>query len=352
MKNHRESRQQAAELILHLKSLGVELWIDDGRLRYRAPQGVFSAELKERIRNNLPVIIKILEEDRKGDLIYEDTDLSGNSPFPLTDVQSSYLLGKTEAVLWGGIGCHGYVEVNFGAKTPADIDRTWNILVERYGMLRASVEAEGIRIVDVIPGMLAMESTDVRGLQPKDQQAELDRIRTELCRIEYDLAKPPLFRTQVTLREAGTFFHLSIDLIIADFASVQLLIGEMGVLLNDEKLPQIDIDFKSYALAVKNLQGGLNWQEDKQYWLNRIDSMPPAPVLPRDGRAAPLDVEGKGKPKFRRLQKRLDGQKWSSIRSFAGQHGLTSSAVVLTAYQCRTMGKKDTCYKPAVQGLS
>lgn len=38
--------------------------------------------------------------------------------------------------------------------------------------------------------------------------------------------------------------------------------------------------------------------------MDRIDILPSAPVLPRDGRAKP--IEEKTESKFRRLQKRLD----------------------------------------------
>ncbi|WP_045520439.1 amino acid adenylation domain-containing protein [Clostridium sporogenes] len=334
--NNKENIIKAKEMIIELRSIGVKLWTDNGKLRYRAPEGVFSTTLKDRVGDIRSNIVEVLEKEQTVGFIYEKYNTNENSPFPLTDVQSSYLLGKTDAVLWGGIGCQGYVEVNFGDKTTTDIYRVWRKLVERHDMLRASVNEDGIRILNNINNLYKMESVDIRGLSLEDEKAALNRIRTKLCNVEYDSSKPPLFRTFVTSRDSGIFFHLSIDLIIADFGSVQLLIGEMGKLLNGESLPKINIDFKSYALFIKNIKEGLKWQEDKKYWMDRIDILPSAPVLPRDGRAKP--IEEKTESKFRRLQKRLDEKKWSAIKYFAGKYGVTTSSVILAAY-AETIGK-------------
>ena len=41
------------ELLSHLRSLDVRLWVDGDRLRYSAPDGVFTPELRTRVRDGL-----------------------------------------------------------------------------------------------------------------------------------------------------------------------------------------------------------------------------------------------------------------------------------------------------------
>ena len=41
--------------------------------------------------------------------------------------QAAYLVGKTEAVKWGGIGCKGYIEVDFGSYSEEEISRAWEV---------------------------------------------------------------------------------------------------------------------------------------------------------------------------------------------------------------------------------
>ncbi len=51
-----------ARLIGELKALGVSLWREDGKLRYRAPAGALTPELLERLRSQREAIVAFLEE--------------------------------------------------------------------------------------------------------------------------------------------------------------------------------------------------------------------------------------------------------------------------------------------------
>lgn len=63
-------------------------------------------------------------------------------------MQAAYLVGKTEAVKWGGIGCKGYIEVDFGSYSEEEISRAWEVLVDRHEMLRAKVTETGFEILE------------------------------------------------------------------------------------------------------------------------------------------------------------------------------------------------------------
>ena len=69
------------------------------------------------------------------------------SPFPLTDVQTAYVTGRTSGYAYGGVGCHGYGELRFPIRTRFRLEDAWNALVERHDMLRAVVQADGTQQV-------------------------------------------------------------------------------------------------------------------------------------------------------------------------------------------------------------
>ncbi|MEH2199894.1 SAM-dependent methyltransferase [Nostoc sp.] len=57
-----------AEFLASLKSLSIKIWIEDGQLRYRAPKGVITSNLKQELVERKIEIITLLEQV-KGDLI-------------------------------------------------------------------------------------------------------------------------------------------------------------------------------------------------------------------------------------------------------------------------------------------
>jgi pyochelin synthetase len=111
------------DLIDELTGLGVQLWARDGQLRFRAPQGVLTAEHRAVLRANRDELMAMLEANT---LTLTSRPQDADEPFPLTDVQAAYLLGRTEAFDYGGVPCHGYLEVALGDVPPEAIEQAWN----------------------------------------------------------------------------------------------------------------------------------------------------------------------------------------------------------------------------------
>ncbi|WP_282785978.1 condensation domain-containing protein, partial [Nocardia sp. CC201C] len=295
-----------AQLIARLRRLGIELWTEEGALRYRAPAGVFTDADKQTLKRHRDEVIALLSAQRTLTPAPEQRF----EPFPLTDVQSAYLLGQTDAFEYGGVSCHGYLEVWLGDVDPEAVQAAWAELVRRHDMLRAVVDpTTGTqRVLPEVPPVRVR----------RDDSAE--RVRAELSHARYDAAHWPLHTLCLT---PGWLLHISVDLLIADFASVQLLVGELLALLRGEPLPPIDISFRDYVLAQRALRDGPDYAEHRDYWLDRLADLPPAPELPlaADGGGSESSV------RFHRLQRRIP-----TVRDSAAAHGVTTSALVLAAY--------------------
>ena len=48
-------------------------------------------------------------------------------PFPLTDVQYAYWVGRDEEQALGGIDCHAYLEFDGGNIDPERLEKAWNL---------------------------------------------------------------------------------------------------------------------------------------------------------------------------------------------------------------------------------
>lgn len=120
-----DTKKVAGELLVELEKKGVTFETVDGKLKYKDSKGNFTENSKEKVKKYKEEIIEILKKKQTIDEFITDNDYETNV-YPLTDVQAAYLVGKTEAVKWGGIGCKGYIEVDFGSYSAEEISRASN----------------------------------------------------------------------------------------------------------------------------------------------------------------------------------------------------------------------------------
>ncbi|WP_025854595.1 non-ribosomal peptide synthetase [Pseudomonas sp. CHM02] len=317
----------AAKLLSELKSLGVELWPQDGQLKFRAPQGLLDTERMAQLREHKQQILHLLEAQERPP-VYADP-AQHHAPFPLTDVQNAYLLGRQSSFGYGNVACHGYLELSWPTLDPQQVEQAWNRLIARHDMLRAVIASEGSQrvLADVAHYPLAI--ADLRGATREQHQQAVQQIRQVMEQKLYPTEVWPLFELRLSRSDNGDTLHFSMDSLIADWASAQLLFNELELLLQDPQatLPALDITFRDYLLAERSLLEGSRHQRDRDYWLARIDALPAAPQLP-----APLSGEDTRVPRFQRHSAQLDPQPWAALKTAASERGLTPSIVVLAAY--------------------
>ncbi|MYT33042.1 MULTISPECIES: non-ribosomal peptide synthetase [unclassified Streptomyces] len=316
------------ELIAQLRQEGAQLWEEDGVLRYRAPKGTLgAAELTALKEHKADVLEWLRAEDHPASLVPDPA--ARHEPFPLTDVQAAYLLGRNEAFGYGGVACHVYLEVNYPDLDPGRAEHAWNRLVERHGMLRAAIDPAGHQSIMPTAPALTLPVTDVRGAGTDRVQAALEAAREEMGHRVYDTTAWPLFELRLTRTDSRAVLHLSMDFLIADWAGIWQLLAEFEALHADPEaqLPELGVEFRDYLLAERALAESPRHQRDKDYWHARLDTLPPAPDLPvLDTGTAPQPA------RFRRRFLKLDTVGWERLKERAQRRGLTPSSVVLAAY--------------------
>jgi hypothetical protein len=76
--------------------------------------------------------------------------------------------------------------------------------------------------------------------------------------------------------------HISYDLLVFDAWSLFRLFEEWFQLYQNPEvaLPPLELSFRDYALAEQRLRETELYKRSQDYWLSRIDTLPPAPDLP------------------------------------------------------------------------
>jgi pyochelin synthetase len=317
-----------AELVTSLELLGVHLWEQSGDLHFKAPRGVITDERRAVLRHHKQELIEYLRRDRSLPEIVARPE-EACAPFPLTDMQSAYVLGRDASFLSGGVACHAYGEVAYPELDAPRLERAWNALIRRHDMLRAVIHPHGYQYVLRHVPEYRIKIAERRGASSEREFDEA--VRTARAELDHQVLAPdswPLFDLRLTISDRRTVLHVSIDLLIADYVSIQLLLRELHELYHDPQaaLPDAGITFRDYLLAQRQLQEGRRYQRDRQYWLDRIDGFPSRPDLPIAGSATDAP------PVFRRHQTRLAPRDWAALQDRARENGMTPSGVVLGAY--------------------
>ncbi|GGS29406.1 non-ribosomal peptide synthetase [Actinokineospora fastidiosa] len=246
-----------------------------------------------------------------------------HDPFPLTDVQAAYWLGRLPDFTLGGIGAQLYVEYEHTDLDVPRLEQAWNRLIARHDMLRAVVEPDGTQ--RVLPDPPAYRITVVEGGEFPDET--LERVREQLCHGALQATEWPLFDVRVVTRQGGARLCVVFDNIIADGLSILTLLSEWDRLYQDPQaqLPPIGVSFRDYVLDTAADPD--SHAEVLDYWRARMADLPPGPRLPLRVRPAEVD-----RPRFTRRERRVDTATWQAVTERARDAGLTPSVVLLACY--------------------
>ncbi|WP_192339667.1 non-ribosomal peptide synthetase [Streptomyces sp. VITNK9] len=328
-----------AELLARYADDGVVLWAQDGQLRFRAPQGRLTDTHRAELRTHKEAILRHLEG---GEPALRADPAGRHEPFPLTDIQAAYLIGRTDAYAYGGVGCHAYVELEYPDLDADRVTAVWRELVRRHDMLRAVVHQDGYQqVLPVVPA-LPVGSDDLTALPAATAEARLERTRARLSAREAPTDQWPLFAVHVTRTAGRAVLHLAFDMLVVDHASLRVLLAEFRRSYGGTALPEAPrISFRDCVLARRALAGTEGHVRDRAYWTERLDTLPPAPELPlaegweagvsdpADGGTTPAPGDGVA---FRRLEVLLPAADRDRLAERAARRGLTVSTALLAAY--------------------
>ncbi|RMI28194.1 non-ribosomal peptide synthetase [Nocardia stercoris] len=248
-------------------------------------------------------------------------------PFPLSDVQRAYWIGRDAGLTLGGVDAHFYTEFDGADVDATRLEAAWNRLIARHPMLRAVIDADGRqRVRSEVPWCripVAEAPTEYRGaladLRARMSHQVRDPRHWPLCdvrAVRYRLDGRPRMRIGVSMNN-----------LVLDGLSIMIVLAELDRLYRDPEveLPPVTLAFRDYVQQVAPEPDAVD--RARAYWQDRLVDLPPAPALPLAVDPATLRA-----PRFERRVRRIDAGQWRAIGAAARAHGVTAATTLLTCY--------------------
>ena len=253
-----------------------------------------------------------------------------HEPFPLTDMQHAYWLGRGGALELGNVSCHVYFEWRLEALDVGRFERAWDGIIRRHDMLRSIVLPTGDQRVLPDPPPYRIVVDDLTSLTPAARSSRLAATRDRMMHQVLDAATWPLFEVRVSTLDAGDVrVHIDFDLLTVDVQSFHIILGELERRYADPALdlPPLTVSFRDCVMAAEQARAGATYAAHRAWWLERLERLPAAPELPLA--RAPQTIE---RPRFVKRTAVLEAPVWQRLSAIAGARGITGSAVLLAAF--------------------
>jgi len=256
--------------------------------------------------------------------------LNRHEPFPLTEIQQAYLIGRSGDYVLGRVASHCYFELDADELDLDRVNSAWQRLIEQHGMMRAVMLADGRQRILAQVEPYRLRVLDLRDSDAAHAEGELARLREAMSHQVLPSDRWPLFDVRASLLPGGGVrLHIGFDNLIFDGWSMFHLLSEWRRLYHEPRavLPELALSFRDYVLAREALRDSEHDRRDREYWLARIPDLPPAPDLPLARNPGELTEH-----RFTRLADRLDAATWGTLQDKARTAGITPSGALLAAY--------------------
>ncbi len=336
-----------AELISKLSQLDIRLWVEDGKLGFSAPEGVFSNELKHQVKIQKTEIIEFLSHAEKfSQRTIKSADRS--LPLPLSFAQQRlWFLNR-----WEPESTSYNIPIALRLKGNLDIEKlskAMRIVLNRHESLRTYfVEQDGIPYQTTFPcddWQLTYEEWQFQSNENTDEllKAEFRRFSSYVFNItEEILVKIKLLR----VCHDDYLFMVNMHHIISDGWSLGVVIRELVTLYNaflqgvENPLPPLSIQYADFAVWQREwlVSEVLNQQLD--FWRKQLDGVA---VL-----ELPTDYLRPQQPGFhgRLINFSLGKQLSEDLKKLCRQQKVTLFTLGLSAFKVllyRYSGQHDIC---------
>jgi amino acid adenylation domain-containing protein len=318
-----------------LASQGVQLAVEGEQLRIRAKQGVLTPELRSKISERKADLLLLLQGRENAPVEAElpkiiADDKNRFEPFPLTDIQHAYWVGRDEFMELGNTGVHAYLEIDQDDLDLPKLNKALQILINRHDMLRMIIHPNGEQRIlrEVADYIIEFKNFDANEIEKASESMKNTRTRMSHQILSTDTW--PLFEIcATTYEENKTRLHISLDILMADLWSLFRIFSEWKQLYDNSasQLPELGLSFRDYVIAEQALENTAFYKAAQTYWRNRLDELQSGPELPLAKQPALVT-----KPRFKRRNYELDQKTWDKIRKIAAGLEVTPSGLLLSAF--------------------
>ncbi|WP_327043995.1 LLM class flavin-dependent oxidoreductase [Microbispora sp. NBC_01189] len=337
---------RVVELLSRLRDAEIDLWVDGDALRFSAPPGALTPELRAALGAARDEVMDVLRRSSSGQAS-RIVPVPRDRPLPLSAQQRR--MWFFEQVHPGTPTYHMSASWRIGGPLDvAALAACLDIVVSRHETLRTGFRLDGEEPVQEIAGHagVRLPVVDVTGVGEDERAARIRLLVAAENARPFDLTRPPLLRAML-LRTGGEehVLVLTIHHIIADMWSLDVLLREIAALYPGgdaagDALPELPVQYADFAAWQRaRLDGGV-LGEQVDHWAERLAGAPTLLELPTD-RPRPATATYAGAQETVTLPAGLV----DAVDALARREGATRFMVLLAAFHIllsRYSGESDT----------
>lgn len=309
----------ASTLLDDLQHRGITLWLEQDRIRFRAPCGALTTADRQAIDQHRQALISLLRHD--------PAIPDASAELTLSALQQAYLTGARPGLPLGGQDAVYCMELQQTMLEPERLQQSLQLMLQGHPALRMKLEAQQCLRVCELTAVSPLTYHDIRHMD--DARAALLALREQLLAHRRDYQCESLFDVMlVRLADQDWRLLLRIDLLALDAWSGYLFIQQwLGIYagqaeaLTFPRLSAMDIQLEEIRLRQQP-----RWQQAKDWWLAQIDSLPAPPALPVNAQVSQLSI------KVQRISGQLAANDWRRVKELAQRRGITHSALLLAIF--------------------
>ncbi len=279
---------KVAEFLSYLNSLEIKLWLEEDKLKYQAPQGAMTPEIKQEIGTRKPEILTFLRSATTPSKPLESVidPVARTEELPLSFAQQRmwflYQMDQQNSAY------NEALTIRLTGRLNIDIlEQTINAIIQRHESLRTTFPmVEGKPIQKIAPSLkiklLVINLKDI-------SQDQIDKQIIEELQKPFDLTQAPLLRC--TLFDLGYENYILVNVfhhIIIDGWSKGILFKELSefyqAFLSNSTvdLPELAIQYADFAVWQRQWLQGEILENQLNYWKKQLTGAPPLLELPTD----------------------------------------------------------------------
>ena len=284
----------AESILTRLSARGVDLWVEAGILRFRAPRNAIDEDSRQEIAQNRDAIIAVLSQ-------------RGQKPVPqpkFTRIQprapgQAPLLSFAQKRLWFLDQLDpGSPRYNIGSllriREPIDLDMlamAVDDLFVRHEVFRSRIRAiDGEPILEILPRpLISLEVIDLSSNPVGDIEVAVKDIGRDALRTRFDLAEGRLALMRAvrfaTSEYAVVFVvhHIaadgwSLDIVLRDLRELY----EARLMSRPSRLAPLQLQYSDFAAWEQEKVRAGNFNDDVAFWRDNLSGAPPVHELPTD----------------------------------------------------------------------
>jgi amino acid adenylation domain-containing protein len=272
------------ELLSYLRSKDIRVWPDGDNLRYDAPPGALTPDLRKALLECKQEILSFLRSNQV------DTS-NGSAPILPVARERDLPLSFGQQRLWllhqlapasafynspVPLRLHGHLD-------RAALQRSLNELVVRQQALRTFFNTKRtipVQIIDA-PAPVIVTEIDLTHLPQTERDVEVRSLMAAEARRPFDLSRAPLFRAQLfRLAIDDHVLLMTLHHIITDGWSIGVLVRELANMYEafaverPPRLPELRIQYVDFAVWQREWLQGKVLQGHLSYWKQRLRNLP------------------------------------------------------------------------------